>query len=171
MTYFEAWGSYRQPTWVDAGKGGIIFFNFQDVTDKGDICQMVTQSTIELKKKKILKKTGRAMRSMTHKKNGWNIKTGYWEWENTLIKIILKFKVTWCIFLYLPPKHDHEEDFQYLIVYYKSWKDILKSQYINQYKIRVYLFKIFCTFHKVPCLSWSWILTNISYSFKVEFMQ
>ena len=31
---------------------------------------MVTQSAIELKKKKILKKTGRAMRSMTHKKMG-----------------------------------------------------------------------------------------------------
>lgn len=56
MTYFEVWGSYKQPTWVDAGKGGIIFFNFQDVTDKGDICQMVTQSSIELKKKKDLEK-------------------------------------------------------------------------------------------------------------------
>ena len=40
---------------MDAGKGGIIFFNFQDVTDKGDICQMVTQSAIELKKKDLEK--------------------------------------------------------------------------------------------------------------------
>ena len=30
----------------------LFFFNFQDVTDKGDVCQMVTQSSIELKKKK-----------------------------------------------------------------------------------------------------------------------
>ena len=41
---------------MDAGKGGIIFFNFQDVTDKGDICQMVTQSAIELKKKRSWKR-------------------------------------------------------------------------------------------------------------------
>lgn len=76
------------------------------------------------------------------------------------------------MYLLIPaPKHDHEEDFQYLIAYYKPWKDILKSKYINQYKIRVYLFKIFYTFHKVPCLSLPWILTSISYSFKIEFMQ
>ena len=92
MTYCEAWGSYRQPTWVDAGKGGIIFFNFQDVTDKGDICQMVTQSTIELKKKKDLEKDRKSNEEHDTQKNGWNIKTGYWEWENTLIKIIWSLK-------------------------------------------------------------------------------
>lgn len=41
---------------MDAGEGGIIFFNFQDVTDMGDICQIVTQVSIELKQNKQTKK-------------------------------------------------------------------------------------------------------------------
>lgn len=54
---------------------------------------MVTQSSIELKKKK--KRSSKRQEEQWgawHTKSGWNIKTGYWEWENTLIKIIWSLK-------------------------------------------------------------------------------
>lgn len=53
-----------QPEWMQA-REVLFFFNFQDVTDKGDVCQMVTQSSIELKKKNLEK----GMKSMTQ--NEW----------------------------------------------------------------------------------------------------